>query len=145
AVLAWRLPGRGPNAPAATVSPRMLALAGVAALIVASPLAVAMARAVLNGELDPVRGWGGADEYSADLLSWVVPSPDHPIWGGATAGVYTRLPGAEEGLAYPGVLVIGLAVAGREVVAPELRKGWVALGGTAAVLSLGPFLHVGGR
>src|SRR5437588_8932388 len=123
----------------------MVVAAALAALVVASPLAIAMARAVLSGELDPVRGWGGADQYSADLLSWIVPSPNHPLWGSAVAGVHDRLTGALEGLAYPGLLVLALAVVGRDLVVAELRKGWVALAGIAVMLSLGPFLHVGGR
>lgn len=123
---------------------RRLAEAGAVALVLAVPLLVAVVGAVAAGELDPVPGWGGADVRSADLLSWIVPPETHPWWGSAFADVRGRLTGGREGLAYPGLAVLGLAVAAHRLVDRERRRGWVAVAVAGAVLALGPFLQVAG-
>ena len=118
--------------------------AGVAGAV-SLPLLVPMLQGIAAGELEPLSGWAGADVRSADVLSWVVPSADHPLWGSAVADLRRRLPARGEGLAYPGLLVLGLAVVGRELGDGERRRGWVALAATAAVLAMGPFLQIAGR
>src|SRR5438067_7741105 len=51
-----------------------LAQAGAVAGLVTAPLLVAMARElVVFHSLDPVRNWAGANDYSANLLSWIAP------------------------------------------------------------------------
>ncbi|MER3452382.1 MAG: hypothetical protein C4344_01400, partial [Acidimicrobiia bacterium] len=60
---------------------RGVLLAFCGAVLVASPMLVPMARAAARGELQPPVGWGGADIWSADPLTWIVPPETHPIWG----------------------------------------------------------------
>lgn len=122
-----------------------LLLAAAVAALVAAPLAVPMALAVLAGELGQLPGWGGADVFSADLVSWFLPAADHPWWGSAFARARGGLSAGGEGLAYPGLVVMALALLGRELRDHRTsRRGWVSLFGVTALLSLGPFLQVGG-
>ena len=124
---------------------RRLAQAAAVASVVALPLLVPMIHGLTSGELDPLQGWGGADIRSADLISWVFPWEHHALWGSAVTRVREALPARGEGVVYPGLVVLGLAVAGRELVDRDRRRGFVALAITAAVLAMGPFLQVGGH
>lgn len=134
---------RRPATPPAPIR-RDLAVAAAVAAVVAAPLAVPLLVAVGRGELDPLPGWGGADVYSADLISWFLPAADHPWWGSVVARARSGLSAGGEGLAYPGLVVLALALVGRELRGGPSRRGWVALFGVTAMLSLGPFLQVGG-
>lgn len=120
---------------------RLLLIAPATGLALAAPLLVPMAMALRHGEADPVAGLGSSWFYSSDVLSWLVPPPSNPILGGLLGD---RQVATAEGLAYPGLLLLGLAVYGRESIARSLRRPWVALGLVSFVLSLGPFLHVAG-
>ena len=124
---------------------RRLAEGAAVAAVVALPLLVPMLGALRAGELDPLPGWGGADLWSADAVSWFLPWEAHPLWGSAVEDVRLRLRARGEGVVYPGLVVLGLAVAGRELGDRARRRGWSALALTAGVLALGPFLQIGGR
>lgn len=124
---------------------RRLAEGALVAAVIALPLLVAMVDALRAGELDPLPGWGGADLWSADLVSWFLPWEKHPLWGGVVEEARLGLRARGEGVVYPGLIVLGLAVAGRELGDRERRRGWAALAITGGVLALGPFLQVGGR
>jgi hypothetical protein len=117
---------------------RSLVLGGLVALVAALPLLIPMAAALRAGEADTLPGLGGAQLYSSDVLSWVVPSP---------LGLLSPFNPALslEGVVAPGVVLLCLAVIGREVVPREARRMWVMLALTAFILSLGPFLHLAGR
>jgi hypothetical protein len=119
-----------------------LAQAGAAAAVVAAPLWIAMARelAVFHS-LDPVHNWAGADNYSANLLSWITPSADQRIWGTAFVHVNNVWTGGER-LAFPGFTILLLAVIGAVRGGRGRRGVWIALGAVFLVLSFGPFLHV---
>ena len=126
-----------------------LAQAGAMAALVAAPLLVAMARElVVFHSLDPVRDWAGADNYSANLLSWVTPSSVERVWGNLFGHLNDRWTGGER-LAFPGFTIFALAAVGTVWGARKRRGLWVALGVVFVLLSFGPFLHVthhqGGR
>jgi hypothetical protein len=88
--------------------------------------------------------------HSVDLLAFFTPSPYHPLLG--SLGLVPSFAGrifpddgfSYEGLAYPGVLAVGLALWG---LVRQGRKVWVwgVLALLAAVLSLGPLLKIGGE
>ncbi|HEX6737903.1 MAG TPA: hypothetical protein VF310_06525, partial [Vicinamibacteria bacterium] len=82
--------------------------------------------------------------YSADLLSFVVPSPLHPWWGSWAAGVHARLRVPPvEGAVFLGYLPLALALAGGWWARRRARV-WLVAAAVAFLLALGPYLHVGG-
>lgn len=113
--------------------------------VVALPLLVPMIRALLGGELDPLPGWGGADRYATDAAAWVLPPSRHPWWGSATARAHRELSAGGEGLAYPGLLVLCLALATMVGVAWPRRRPWAVLAAGAGIMAMGPFLQVAGH
>jgi len=90
----------------------------------------------------------GTVKYSTDLLAFFTPSPYHPVLGplGLVPPFAERIfydqETLYEGLAYPGILAMGLALWG---LIQQGRRAWVwgVLAALAAVLSLGPLLKVG--
>lgn len=95
--------------------------------------------AVLAPTLNDVNQW------NADLLAYLVPSPLHPWWGALSAPIYERFTGnlfeQTVFLGYVALAVAGLAFAG----ARREARFWATAAAVFAVLSLGPLLHVGGR
>jgi hypothetical protein len=95
--------------------------------------------AVLAPSLNDVNQW------NADLLAFLVPSPLHPFWGALSAPIYERFTGnlfeQTVYLGYVALAVAGLAFAGCR----RQARFWAASAAVFAVLSLGPLLHVGGR
>lgn len=110
--------------------------------VISLPLLVSMAMAVARGELDPPHGWAGAHIYSSDLLSWVVPPTWNRLWGSRFTGIDA---GDIESLAYPGLVVLLLATVGAwSVIRRRTQTLWIGIAVAFFVLSLGPFLKVGG-
>ena len=122
---------------------RRAAEAVATAAVISAPVTVPAAVAVAGHQLTPLPGFGGADMFSADLLSWVVPPDFHPWWGTAVAGINQHTGGGR--LAYPGLVTLGLGLAGIVVSRGRVRATWAALAGVFFVLSLGPFLLVDGH
>lgn len=117
-----------------------LLLALATALVVAAPLLVPMALALSSGQdgsPDPTRS---VLQYSASPLSWVVPPLDR-LWVGNAASIAPLTPN-HEGVAYPGLIMLGLALWGVELSLRARRRGWVAMSLVAFVLSLGPYPFV---
>jgi hypothetical protein len=131
-----------------TVSREMalrLGQAGLAGALVALPLLIAMVRELFfDHYLDPLPGWGSADHYSADVLSWVTPSALQRVWGTHFLARDVNITGGER-LAFPGYAVLGLAAAGAFVGAWRRRALWWVLAAVFAVLALGPILHFNGK
>ncbi|HEV3495450.1 MAG TPA: hypothetical protein VHA34_03765, partial [Actinomycetes bacterium] len=124
-----------------------LAQAGAVAAAVSAPLLIAMAQDLVSFHtLDRIRDWGHADNYSANLWSWVTPSAVQRLWGDRFLHVNEAWTGGER-TAFAGFTVLVLAVVGA-VWAVRRRRGcgvWVALAVAFVLLSFGPFLHVGHR
>ena len=125
---------------------RHLGVAAATFLILSAPLLVAMGRDVFHGEVDPLPGWGGADIFSADLLSWVIPPRSSRILGGRFQTLNNLVTGGER-LTYPGmvVLVLALVMVVMVLLRHERQGVWVAMAGVFFVLSLGPFLRIDGH
>jgi len=91
---------------------------------------------------------GDVGEHSADLLSFVAPSPFHPLWKGNPPRLITLvLDGAramEEGFNYVGLVALILAAIAA-LRMPAQAAPWVVIAGLAALLSLGPALKLAGH
>ena len=121
---------------------RLLAAVGLA-LLVAAPLLVPMAVTLAAGgagEPDPT---ASTIQYSSSPLSWVVP-PVERLWIGHALSIEPLTPN-DEGIAYPGLVILGLALAGVAVSDKARRRGWAAIAMVGFVLSLGPYLFVRDR
>lgn len=121
------------------------AVAGVVTAVVAAPILAGTVRALVSGELDPLRGWGGADVSSLDLLSYVTPPPWH-LLGDHFEGVNTAIVGGER-LGYVGIGVLLGGLVGAATIIATRRGGgaFVVMAAVFTVLSFGPFLHVNGE
>jgi hypothetical protein len=135
-----------------TVTARLGLAAGVA-VIGGLPIILPSMAAVSHHEASSVAGLGGANLFSTDLLSWLVPSAAHPVWGHAFASLDQRFLAGGEGMAFPGWTVLTLGVLavlwarmGRSAGVSEARPvTWATVALVGVVLSLGPFLMVDGR
>jgi hypothetical protein len=118
--------------------------AGLAAFaVLVLPLVVPALQYGTRG-LEDVRA-GGADEFVADLVAWVLPSPLHPLWGDAMRGAYAPLTGnLAEQVVFPTFTVWILALLAWRRRVPGARP-WLVVAIVFAVLALGPALHVAGR
>jgi hypothetical protein len=104
--------------------------------------------------LDPIRDWGGSNDWSANLFSWVTPSDVQRLWGNRFAHVNAMWTGGER-TAFTGFTVLALAAVGaawgwrhrrrREERACPAVGQWLALTAVFVLLSFGPYLHVGHR
>ena len=133
-----RFPGRSYRA--------LAVLFGLAAILVLPKYGPFVWRAwQQNLDLSAVDG----ASVSVDLLSFVLPSPFHPLWGGLLArasvvrGLFPESNDLER-IAFLGW--IPLLLSSRAVVSRRTpSKLWVFVGLAAACLSLGPVLFVGGK
>jgi hypothetical protein len=120
-----------------------LAQAVAVAAVVSAPLLIVVAEDLLTFHtLDRIRDWGHADNYSANLWSWVTPSSVQRLWGDRFTHVNDVWTGGER-TAFAGFTILALAAVG--VWAGRRRGVWVALATSFVLLSFGPFLHVGHR
>ena len=125
--------------------PRFAQAAATAALV-GAPLLIPMARElVVFHSLDLLGNWANANDYSADLYSWVTPVGASALWGSAFDA--TSTPAGRAGSGLP-------SRASRSWPWPcsAARGGGGASGcgspsgmPTFVVLSFGPYLHVGGQ
>lgn len=115
---------------------RRLAGAAVVALVVAAPLLVPLAAAMVSGNVGEADPTSASIVYSASPLSWVVPPLDR-LWLGNLVSLEPLTP-TIEGIAYPGLVMLALAIGGAALIDRDRRRGWVAIAVAAFVLSLGP-------
>lgn len=134
----WRAP------PGRVLAPAALLLAAYG--LVMSPLLMPMVREA-SAAPSTFRGAEETDRFSADLLSYFVPSSYQSIWGSAAAPLALKFHGGTaERTLFLGYTVIALAVVGLYFY----RKGehepylWLVLALVFFILSLGPRLYVAG-
>ena len=92
-----------------------------------------------------VRGWGGATGFQADLLSFITPSPLHPLFGSLVKPIASRFSGnLAEATVFAGYIPLVLGVVA--IVKLRSTEPWVRfwLLGLLVffILSLGPFPRI---
>lgn len=123
-----------------------LLLAGLAAaVVVLSPLLLALARRAAQGDFDPPPVLWRSSPAGVDLLAFLMPNPNHALFGEVFQRWLARLrpDGFVENaasLTLTGLGVVGLACLRRAA----LPRGWVAFTLFFGALALGPFVWVGG-
>lgn len=121
---------------------RRLPVVVVTAIVGGLPILVPLLADVRAGEAGAPPGLGGADGFSADVLSWLLPYARHPLWGSLFRGNYESVSGNER-FAYVGLVVAALAVLGA-IKAKGRRSVWITVAVVFGLLSFGPGLHVNG-
>lgn len=87
----------------------------------------------------------GEQQAYADLISFWLPNPNHPLWGGAVTAFYERLhPGEILWNVSLGLVGIALALYG-VILSGRAHWRWLALGVFAAAMALGAEIFVFGR
>jgi len=121
---------------------RSAMVAGITVVVLMSPVLSALGTRMLKGGMvaNPVMWRSGAS--GVDLLSFVVPNPNHPLaparlgeWVGHSAPYIEQV----ASLPIVGLLLIGLAW---RFAASKLPRFWLALTAGFALLTLGPFLTI---
>ncbi len=115
----------------------------ITAAIVSSPVLITAFREVRDNELDPIKEWGGANLTSADVLSYVTPSPFHPWWGHRFQNVWTEATSGER-FTYMTLTLLLIGFFGILISRFRDKPALVGVGAVFFVLSFGPFLHIYG-
>lgn len=113
-------------------------------LLLLSPLLVGIGQRYWQGRLPDTHIYWRSSPRGVDLLAYVVPNPTH-----AWVGRWTErwlLPDVQD--AFPELVasfsIVAIAAVGFAVARREVPRMWVAFTGLFVLLSLGPFIHVGG-
>jgi hypothetical protein len=117
---------------------------GLAYALPIAPLVLAMIR-----DLQPtgyaVRPYRQVVLHSVDLVTYLLPNPEHPLWGGASAALYDRFyDGLVTNTATLGYGALLLALTAL-VFQPRRAGFWLAMFALFAALALGPELLVAGQ
>jgi hypothetical protein len=127
---------------------RALAVAALVMVALLSPALYGYGDRVLHERAPHPATYWRSSPPGVDLLAFVMPNPNHPIWGERFQGVIRRWSGRDD--AFPEFVgAVSLVPLGVIVVAWR-RVGWLPTRfGMAwtilfAVLALGPFVHVAG-
>jgi hypothetical protein len=118
-------------------------LAGLLSLLVLSPLLFHLQRVLSQpGGENLMRG--GASGKQTDLLAYVVPPPQHPIWGSLTRPIYEQWIGRNS-IYWAFVGFVPLALGCYALLShPKEALPWALAWLFFFALALGPFLYVGG-
>jgi hypothetical protein len=118
---------------------------GAAAAVLLAPVLVALARRAMTGELVAVPVPWRSSAPGVDLLSFLLPNPNHPWASASMIGWLSHEPNGYvenvASLSWVALVVIALAW-WRARVRPDGRWLLIAVGATS--LAVGPFLRIGG-
>jgi len=124
---------------------RSVAAAGLACAFLLSPVLSAMGTHLSSRRWISPRVWWRSSPAGLDFLGLFVPNPMHPWFGGFFHDGVASMPNGfvENVGSIPWVLTLTLVVAWGWRRAP-LPRYWVAFTALFAILTLGPFVHIGG-
>jgi hypothetical protein len=125
---------------------RVLVTAGVACLVLLSPVLSSLIRAAGESQFANPRIFWRSSPAGLDLFALFVPNPLHPWFGRFFADGARQMPGGfvENIGSIPWVL-IGVLVAAVGFARTRLPAYWLAFTAFFGVLALGPFVHIGGQ
>jgi len=114
------------------------------AALLSAPFLLPIVVGKLSGQMEYLGGGTGMTIFSVDLLAFLSPPPYHPVLSLWEKVHLVRSIVYAESMAYLGLTALCLALWGVKRKSSEAGF-WLILGISAAVLSLGPFLKVGGE
>jgi hypothetical protein len=114
------------------------------AALLSAPFLFPIVAGKLSGQMEYLGGKSGMTDFSVDLLAFLIPPPYHPLLSLWEKVHLIRHIVYAESMAYLGLTALCLALWGVKRKKSEARF-WLILGVSAAVLSLGPFLKIGGE
>jgi len=114
------------------------------AALLSAPFLYPIVAGKLSGQIEYLGRASGMTDFSVDLLAFLIPPPYHPVLSLWEKVHLIRHVVYAESMAYLGLTTLCLALWGVKRRKSEARF-WLILGVGAAVLSLGPFLKVGGE
>ncbi|MFN7985583.1 MAG: hypothetical protein U0Q11_27390 [Vicinamibacterales bacterium] len=128
--------------------PRGLALSGAVAvigcLLMLSPLLLGIAERYSQGRLPSTPIYWRSSPRGVDLLAYLVPNPAH-VWIGRFSERWL-LPDVQD--AFPELVasysILAIAAVAIAALWRLLPRMWIAFTGFFVLLSLGPFVHIGG-
>lgn len=131
--------------PSIRPSLRAMAVAALACVAVLSPVLSAMAPHIRERQwISPKILWRSS-AAGADLLAFFVPNPTHRLWGELFQRGLERIPGGfVENVASIPWVAIGVLVLALGLARTRLPRYWLVFTGFFALLTLGPFIEIGG-
>jgi len=120
--------------------------AAIACAVVLSPVLVALAlRAASNRLVDPAVFWRSSPP-GVDLAAWLLPNPNHPLWRGApwVEWLAARPGGLAENVASLPWAAVAIGVVAAAFARWRPNGYWLRFTAAFGLLSLGPFVRVGG-
>jgi len=127
---------------------RSVVAAGVVMVILLAPVLYAVGDQMLHGQADFSQPYWRSSPPGVDLLSLVMPNPNHALWGAPMRALLEQWTG--RGDAFPEA-VGSLSLVALLTMAVAWWKGgwhpsWIRVGATIcyALLALGPFLQIAG-
>lgn len=117
----------------------------VTAVVLASPWLYALGHRLADGGTVSERIFWRTSPRGLDLLSLVIPNPMHPLAPDVVAGWFARQPGlAIENIASLSLVAVAVIAVGCWRYRARAPVVWWVVAAGSLLLSLGPFIHVGG-
>ena len=124
---------------------RAVAVLGLTCAVLLSPVLSALSLEFRqSGWINPPTLWRSSPP-GADALSFFLPNPLHPWWRHLVESGLTREPGGfvENVVAIPWTVIVIVTI-GAVIAWRRLPRFWIVFTALFALLTLGPFVHVGG-
>lgn len=118
---------------------------GVAAAVLTSPTLYALGRRAVEGDVTPVPVLWRSSAPGVDLLSYLIPNPNHPLSPSAVAAGLAARPGGYldqvVSLSFVGFAILFAAYRWAGL---RLPRFWIAVTVGFGLLTLGPFVEIAG-
>lgn len=125
---------------------RVFVVPAAVCILLLSPVLSALAVAYRDSELITPPVLWRSSAPGVDLVSFLLPNPLHPWFGGASARWLRGSPGGfvENVASIPWTALVVISVAVWAAAMPKLPRRWIVFTGVFLLLALGPFVRVAG-